>query len=206
MATTPAPCVRVCVNVSRLPSGTMEGTSASATRQAGAAVGPCPLRAAAWKGSFYQLEELCLLERQTRSRSERRAWAALRRAGLRAVVTKALAGGLAAYLCVRERETLRLRSNCLYSKQGRISLQLLSARSPAASRAAACLGQDRFIRPTLRYSQICALLFRPPCTARASCARADLFVRSARRVRSGLRTTRNLRRVLAGHLCRAQLC
>ena len=35
---------------------------------------------------------------------------ALRRAGLRAVVTKALAGGLAAYLCVRERETLRLRS------------------------------------------------------------------------------------------------
>ena len=33
-----------------------------------------------------------------------------RRAGLRAVVTKALAGGLAAYLCVRERETLRLRS------------------------------------------------------------------------------------------------
>ena len=32
------------------------------------------------------------------------------RAGLRAVVTKALAGGLAAYLCVRERETLRLRS------------------------------------------------------------------------------------------------
>ena len=41
---------------------------------------------------------------------ERRAWAALRRAGLRAVVTKALAGGLAAHLCVRERETLRLRS------------------------------------------------------------------------------------------------
>ncbi len=37
---------------------------------------------------------------------------AARRAGLRAVVTKALAGGLAAYLCVRERETLRLRSNC----------------------------------------------------------------------------------------------
>ena len=35
---------------------------------------------------------------------------AARRAGLRAVVTKALAGGLAAYLCVRERETLRLRS------------------------------------------------------------------------------------------------
>ena len=36
--------------------------------------------------------------------------AAALRAGLRAVVTKALAGGLAAYLCVRERETLRLRS------------------------------------------------------------------------------------------------
>ena len=35
---------------------------------------------------------------------------AARRAGLRAVVTKVLAGGLAAYLCVRERETLRLRS------------------------------------------------------------------------------------------------
>ena len=52
MATLPAPCVRVCVNVSRLPGahrpdGTMERTSATADRRAGAAVGPFPLRAAA---------------------------------------------------------------------------------------------------------------------------------------------------------------
>ena len=55
----------------------------------------------------------------------RRAWAALRRAGLRAVVTKALAGGLAAYLCVRERETLRLRSNCLAAGEARPALSWL---------------------------------------------------------------------------------
>ena len=48
--------------------------------------------------------------------------AAARRAGLRAVVTKALAGGLAAYLCVRERETLRLRSNCLAAGEARPAL------------------------------------------------------------------------------------
>ena len=47
---------------------------------------------------------------------------AARRAGLRAVVTKALAGGLAAYLCVRERETLRLRSNCLVAGKARLAL------------------------------------------------------------------------------------
>ena len=47
---------------------------------------------------------------------------AARRAGLRAVVTKALAGGLAAYLCVRERGTLRLRSNCLVAGKARLAL------------------------------------------------------------------------------------
>jgi len=51
MSTAPDPCVGVCVNVSRFPSGTMEGTSATATRQAGAAVGQFPLRAVCrWKG------------------------------------------------------------------------------------------------------------------------------------------------------------
>ena len=72
----------------------------------------------------------------------RRAWAALRRAGLRAVVTKALAGGLAAYLCVRERETLRLRSNCLVASRAATACSCCRSGSPAASREAACLGQD----------------------------------------------------------------
>ena len=89
---------------------------------------------------------------------------AARRAGLRAVVTKALAGGLAAYLCVRERETLRLRSNCLSSKQGRSSLQLPRPRSPAALRAAACLGQDMIIRDgsqlTTEHYKVAALLWK----------------------------------------------
>ena len=73
---------------------------------------------------------------------ERRAWAALRRAGLRAVVTKALAGGLAAYLCVRERETLRLRSNCLAAGEARPAFSWVGPEPGAASVAAACLGQD----------------------------------------------------------------
>ena len=71
--------------------------------------------------------------------------AAARRAGLRAVVTKALAGGLAAYLCVRERETLRLRSILPCSRRGPASLELVGPGARAASAAAACLGQDRIL-------------------------------------------------------------
>ncbi len=48
-------------NVSRFPSGTMEGTSATATRQAGAAVGQFPLRAVCrWKGGCVPVGKACV--------------------------------------------------------------------------------------------------------------------------------------------------
>ena len=74
------------------------------------------------------------------------ALAALRRAGLRAVVTKALVGGLVAYLCVRERETPRLQSNCLEPGRG------LGGSRPAWPPETGCLGGNCLFgaRPPLR--------------------------------------------------------
>ena len=60
---------------------------------------------------------------------------------LRAVVTKALADGLAAYLCASEKGTLprslRLRSNCSIAG-GPGSTCVAQARSPAVAEAASC--------------------------------------------------------------------
>ena len=83
--------------------------------------------------------------------------AAARRAGLRAVVTKALAGGLAAYLCVRERETLRLRSILPCSRRGPASLELVGPGARAASAAAACLARIQVVylsRSVLNHSYV----------------------------------------------------
>ena len=83
---------------------------------------------------------------------------------------------------VREKPCVFAR-NCLASKQGRGSSSCPGPRSPAALWVAACLGQDRFIRPTLRYIQSCALLAiaasarrrpqRPGCVAAALPARGN---------------------------------
>lgn len=66
--------------------------------------------------------------------------AAALRAGLRAVVTKALAGGLAAYLCVRERETLRLRSELPLQQAGPEQLSAASAPEPGCLEGGSLLG------------------------------------------------------------------
>ena len=102
---------------------------------------------------------------------------------------------------VREKPCVFAR-NCLASKQGPRQLQLPRPGARAALRAAACLGQDRFIRPTLRYIQSCALLARrclgaaTPAASRVcgSCvARAwqpALAASARRRKRSGARSAR----------------
>ena len=155
---------------------------------------------------------------------ERRAWAALRRAGLRAVVTKALAGGLAAYLCVRERETLRLRWNCLAAGEARPALSWLGPEPGLPRRQLPAWGKTGLF--ARRFATYRVALSLPSLPRRGDarsvqgvwqlrCPRVAASARSLgaatetawRAEREALRTTRgNLRRVLAGHLCRAQLC
>ena len=50
IATMPNPCVGICVSVSRVPTGTMEGWRLPATHRGGVAAAPSSVRPAAWKG------------------------------------------------------------------------------------------------------------------------------------------------------------
>jgi hypothetical protein len=117
-----------------------------------------------------------LSTRTTRKESSGQDGAA-RRASLRAVVTKTLAGGLAAYLCASERGTLRLRSNC--SVAGRAGqLCCWVGPEPGCQRGSCLLGARQFRRPstTPTSSSLVHISLHPSCSQRFPMVRSDSVV------------------------------